>query len=328
MITRIFGNTGAEVSEVGLGTWQLSGSDWGDLDEAKGLSILQDAADRGVTFFDTADVYGEGRSEKLIGRFLKNNSAKVFVATKLGRFPQPGWPDNFRPEAIRKHTEASLSRLGIEALDLTQFHCIPREVMAHGEVFESLRALKKEGKIKNFGASVESMEEALICLEQEDLSSLQIIFNIFRQKPIETLFQKAMEKNVAIIARVPLASGLLTGKMSKETTFAEKDHRNYNRDGAAFNPGETFAGLPFNLGVEVADNLKKLLPEGMSMTQMALRWILDFEAVSVVIPGASKPSQVESNCSVSALPPLSEKLHQLLKKIYEEDIKDNIRGVY
>ena len=316
------------VSEVGLGTWQLSGSDWGDLDEKKGLSILHEAAEKGINFFDTADVYGAGRSENFIGKFLREYSGNIYVATKLGRFPEPGWPQNFTPETIRIHTEASLRRLGVDSLDLTQLHCIPREVMADGEVFDSLRRLKAEGKIKNFGASVESMDEALLCLEQDGLASLQIIFNIFRQKPIKELFDKAKEKNVAIIARVPLASGLLTGKMTKETSFPDNDHRNYNRDGKMFNVGETFAGLPFEKGVELAEDIKKLVPEDMSMAQFALRWILDFDAVSVVIPGASSTKQVQSNAAVSMLDPLSGEIHGDLEDLYNSKVKQHIRGPY
>lgn len=328
MKKRKFGSTDMEISEISLGTWQLSGSDWGDVDEEKGLAILHDAAERGINFFDTADVYGLGRSERFIGKFLKEYKGNVYIASKLGRFPKPGWPENFTPEAITAHTEASLKRLGIDALDLTQLHCIPPKVMADGAVFDALRELKIQGKIKNFGASVETMDEALSCLEQEGLASLQIIFNIFRQKPIKVLFEKAKEKNVAIIARVPLASGLLAGKMTKNMNFAGNDHRSYNRDGQMFNVGETFAGLPFEMGVLLADEIKTLIPEGMSMVQAALRWILDFDAISVVIPGASKLSQVEGNTSASDLPPLSTELHQKLKNLYNEKIKQHIRGVY
>lgn len=260
--------------------------------------------------------------------FIKEYSGEIFVATKLGRFPEPGWPANFTAEAITKHTEASLKRLGVESLDLTQLHCIPTDVMKEGAVFEALRNLKKQGKIKNFGVSIESVDEALMCLEQEELSSIQIIFNIFRQKPIKVLFEKAKEKNVAIIARVPLASGILSGKMGKNTIFAKNDHRNYNKDGEAFNVGETFAGVQFETAVNLADEIKSMVPENMSMPQMALRWILDFDAVSIVIPGASKTTQVESNAAASALPVLPEDLHHKLKILYKDKIRTNIRGIY
>lgn len=327
MQRREFGRTGESVSEIGLGTWQLGGAEWGEVDEGRALETLRAAHESGVNFFDTADVYGLGRSEELIGKFLKESSGRVFVATKLGRFPEPGWPANFSLDAIRKHTEASLRRLGVEAVDLTQLHCIPTEELRRGEVFEWLRVLRTEGKIKHYGVSVETNEEALICLRQEDLASLQIIFNIFRQKPLE-FFDEARSKGVALIVRLPLASGLLSGKFRKETAFAATDHRSFNRDGAAFNVGETFAGLPFERGVELADALKPLVPEGMTYAQMALRWILDFEAVSVVIPGASGPAQARANSAAAALPPLKEELHARLREFYRTEVAAHIRGPY
>jgi aryl-alcohol dehydrogenase-like predicted oxidoreductase len=327
MNQRGFGGSGASVSEIGLGTWQLGGSEWGEVDEGKAFEILSAATDSGVNFFDTADVYGLGRSEEIIGKFLKQHSDRIFVATKLGRFPEPGGAENFSEAAIRAHTEASLHRLGVDALDLTQLHCIPIEALREGAVFETLRQLKREGKIKNFGASVESNEEALLCLQQEGLASLQIIFNIFRQKPIE-FFDEAKSKGVALIARVPLASGLLSGKFTKETKFAPSDHRNFNRDGQQFNVGETFAGVPFEEGVEMADALKSFVPEGMTLAQTALRWILDFDAISVIIPGASKPSQAARNAEASAFPPLNEDLHARLKQFYKESVAPSIRGSY
>ena len=316
------------VSEVGLGTWQIGGS-WGEISEDESLEILQSAVEKGVSFFDTADVYGDGKSESLIGRFLKEKQPQnVFVATKLGRGGSPGWPENFTLEAMRKHTENSLQRLGVESLDLTQLHCVPTDVLRQGEIFENLRTLKREGKIQRFGASVESMEEARLCLQQDGLASLQIIFNIFRQKPIDTLFDEAQSKGVALIARVPLASGLLSGKFKRDTHFDKDDHRNFNRDGEAFNVGETFAGLPFEKGVELSDKLKMMVPSGMTMAQMALRWIIDYDAVTTVIPGASSHAQVESNVSVSNLPPLGEKLHKQLRDFYQSEVTDHIRGPY
>src|SRR3569833_36906 len=282
MQKRVFGRSGVAVGEVGLGTWQIGGS-WGDVAEEDALRILHTAVETGVNFFDTADVYGDGRSEALIGRFRMESDAPVFVATKLGRSGDPGWPGNFTQESMRRHTEASLRRLGVESLDLTQLHCIPTEELRRGEVFDHLRTLVAEGKILRWGASVESMEEAMICLEQPDLTSLQIIFNIFRQKPIHTIFERAKQQGVALIVRLPLASGLLAGKFSTETRFPENDHRNFNRDGQLFNVGETFAGLPFEEGVRLADELKPLIPAGMTMSQKAIRWCLDYDAVSVVI---------------------------------------------
>ena len=327
MKRRLFGNLNLNISEIGLGTWQLGGSDWGAVDERDALDTLRAAVEGGVNFFDTADVYGMGRSEEIIGKFLKETSAQVFVATKLGRFPSPGWPENFSLESLRSHTEASLRRLGLECLDLTQLHCIPPGVLREGQVFESLRILKREGKIKAFGVSVESNEEALICLEQNDVACLQIIFNIFRQKPLE-FFDLAKRQGVALVVRLPLASGLLSGRYTKETAFAASDHRSYNRDGQHFNVGETFAGLPFEKGVELAEALRSMCPENLSLTQMSLRWILDFDAVSVVIPGARNAAQVRANITASDSEPLADDLHGRLREFYETQVAASIRGPY
>ena len=328
MKKRIFGNTSIPVSEVGLGTWQLGGLCWGDMNKDSAFDILSNAVDQGVNFLDTADVYGQGRSEQLIGDFVKTCSEDIFVATKIGRFPTPGGMDNFSMKSFTKHTEASLNRLGVEALDLTQLHCIPTELLRNGQVFDWLRQLRQQGKIKQFGVSVESMYEALLCLDQDALCSLQIIFNVFRQKPIDMLFEKAKQKGVALIIRLPLASGLLSGKMTKDMQFSENDHRSFNRDGQLFNVGETFAGLPFEKGVELADNLKQFVPETMDMSQMAMRWILDHQAVSVVIPGASRTEQVLSNCSTSEMQPLPAQLHQTIKTFYGQKVASHIRGPY
>ncbi|MBW3637615.1 MAG: aldo/keto reductase [Armatimonadetes bacterium] len=314
-----------QVSEVGLGTWQIGGS-WGEVSEDESLAILREAYENGVNFFDTANVYGSGKSEKLIARFLKESGAKdVFVATKCGRGAQ--FPD-VSEQILREHTEGSLGRLGVESLDLTQLHCVPTEELRKGEVFETLRKLKSEGKIQRFGASVESMEEAHLCLAQDGLVSLQIIFNIFRQKPIADLFDAAQAKGVALIVRLPLASGLLSGKITPDTQFDKADHRNFNRDGASFNVGETFAGLGFEKGVELSQELQPLVPEGLTMAQMAQRWILDFPAVTTIIPGASKSAQVGANVSVSDLPPLSDELHAKLRDFYSSRVKEHIRGPY
>lgn len=327
MKQRRLGKTNIKVSEIGLGTWQIGGS-WGDVSETVALGILQEATDKGVTFFDTADVYGDGKSERLICEFMNDQASKPFVATKIGRWADPGWPDNFTLENMRAHVGASLKRLQVNSLDLVQLHCIPTDVLSKGEVFDNLRILKKEGLIKQFGISVETMEEAAICLKHDDVASLQIIFNIFRQKAIKSIFDEASKKDTAIIVRLPLASGLLSGKMTKATQFDQGDHRNFNRDGQAFNVGETFAGLPFEKGVELADKLKELVPEGMTMAQMSLRWILDFPAVSAVIPGASNAEQVESNVSASEMPPLSSELHDLLSDFYTQHVEAHIRGPY
>lgn len=326
MHTREFANTGRQVSEIGLGCWQLGGSDWGTVDEQTCFDILSAAVEAGVDFFDTADVYGGGRSETLIGKFLKQTSQEIFVATKLGRTGEL-YPDKYSEATVRAATEASLTRLGVETLDLTQLHCVPTEILRQGDIFEWLRKLRDEGKIRHFGASVESMEEAMICLNQPGVSSLQIIFNLFRQKP-EVLFPAAIEKKVALIVRLPLASGVLAGKFTAATVFPENDHRNYNRDGQAFNVGETFAGLPYEKAVELATTLKSLVPAGFTMAEMAQRWILDHPAVTTVITGASKPAQVSANAGASELHPLAEDLCAALREFYQNKVRDHIRGPY
>jgi aryl-alcohol dehydrogenase-like predicted oxidoreductase len=329
MKTRPFNGTNRQVSEVGLGCWQLGGSDWGDLDDQAAFAILTAAVEAGVTFFDTADVYGDGRSESLIGQFRRQRGGAddIFVATKLGRTSSL-YPDHYTEAGVRAATEASLRRLGVEALDLTQLHCVPTGVLRHREIFEWLRALQTEGKIKRFGASVETMEEALLCLDEEGVSSLQVIFNLFRQKPAEIVLPRALRQGVAIIVRLPLASGLLSGKLTRETHFAANDHRHYNRDGEKFNVGETFAGLPYEKGIELADALRARVPAGQTMAQWSQRWILDHEAVTVIIPGASRPQQAKDNAAVSGRPPLSAEAHQELRRFYEEEVAAHIRGPY
>jgi len=328
MNKRQFGQS-TSVSEIGIGCWQFGG-DWGDVSDDQALETLATAAEAGVTFIDTADVYGLGRSESLIGRFLNQRGGRdqFIIATKLGRHPKPGWPENFSPDTLRQHTENSLARLGVDVIDLTQTHCIPPDVMKQGGVWEGLRQIQRDGLIRNFGASVESMDEALACLDIEGLASLQIIFNIFRRKPIDTLFEKAKAKGVGLIIRLPLASGLLAGKFNKDSTFPQQDHRNYNRDGQQFNVGETFAGLPFETGVELADWIKPKVPEGMTMAQMALRWCLDFDAVTTIIPGAKNPKQALANAQASDLSPLPSQLHDELAGFYQGQVKQHIRGTY
>lgn len=320
---------GHKISEIGLGTWQLGSADWGVVDEGAAFAILKAYTDAGGNFIDTADVYGMGVSETLIGRYLKTTNEQVFVATKLGRRQDSpnGWPRNFGYDFMRRHIESSLEKLDTPSLFLEQLHCIPTEEMRSGKVFEHLRKFKDEGLIQYWGASVETAEEALICLEQEGIASLQIIFNLFRQHLAEEVLEKAGRKNVATIIRVPLASGLLTGKFNEQTKFDEQDHRNYNADGAAFNAGETFSGIEFNKGLHFAKQIGELLPDER-MAQWALRWILDHPQVTTVIPGASKVSQVENNVNATQLPPLSKDTHQQLRALYEGQIKQSIRGHY
>lgn len=322
---RIFGRTGFKNSEVGLGCWQI-GSSWGNIPDDTAMKILNAAYENGVNFYDTADVYGNGRSETFIGKFLKSKK-DIFVATKVGR-SDTTYPDKYTEKNITACVDGSLKRLSLDCLDLIQLHCVPPELLQQPDIFELMRKLIDKGKIKNWGASVESMDEALVCMEQSDCTSLQIIFNIFRQKPIDAIFEQAKEKNIALIIRLPVASGLLTGKFTKQSTFAQNDHRTFNRDGQAFNVGETFAGLTFEKGLELADELKQYVPETMTMAQFALRWILDHDAVSVIIPGASKPAQAIDNAKTSDFPPLSEDLHQTLRDFYEHKVKSFIRGPY
>lgn len=322
---------GTNVAEVGLGTWQLGNSEWGTVSDEESTAILQTYLSNGGNFIDTADVYGMGESERKIGEFLKtvDKDREIFVATKLGRREdgEYGWPRNFSYDVMREHVESSLENLGVSQLFLEQLHCIPTEELEKGDVFDHLRKLKEEGLIKHWGASVETTEEALLCLKQEGISSLQVIFNLFRQHVADEIFAKAAKKKVAIIARVPLASGLLTGKFDEDTSFPEEDHRFFNAHGQKFNVGETFSGIEFKKGVELARRIRDLMPDGR-MPQWALRWILDHPEVTTVIPGASKKSQVFGNTGASSLEPLPEETRQKLRELYDEEIRPNIRGEY
>ncbi|WP_207493120.1 aldo/keto reductase [Aridibaculum aurantiacum] len=320
---------GTEISEIGLGTWQLGSADWGVVNDDEAFAILQSFVDAGGNFIDTADVYGSGISEKVIGRFLKTTTKDLYVATKLGRRHDGscGWPQNFSYDGMKAHLENSLENLQLSQLFLEQLHCIPTDELRKGDVFDHFRKLQDEKLIRHWGVSVETSEEALLCLEQDGLASMQIIFNLFRQHVADEIFEKAKEKNVALIVRVPLASGLLSGKFHEGYVFNETDHRNYNANGEAFNVGETFAGVAFNDGVQLAKEIAAILP-GDNMAQLALRWILDHDAVTTVIPGASKVSQVESNTAASDLSPLPTEVHAQLRDLYNEKIKAKIRGVY
>ncbi|UII79859.1 aldo/keto reductase [Flagellimonas sp. CMM7] len=327
MKSRILGKNGFNVTEVGLGCWQLGGKNWGDdMNNDRAFEILQAAVDSGIRFFDTADEYGEGQSESLIGAFLKTTDADIKVATKFGKSVKVG--NNFNEAILRESIEASAERLGVKTLDLLQLHCVPQDVLEDGAIFDWLRRLQREDKIAHFGASVESIEEALICMEQDGLQSLQVIYNIFRQKLTKQLLPQAQSKGVGIIVRLPLASGLLTGKFNKNTKFAENDHRNFNQGGKFFNAGETFSGLFFDKGLELSEHLKTLCPPELTMAQMALRWILDHKAVSTVIPGASSTSQVIGNATASTLDPLPNDLMKTLETFYVNEVHEHIHGVY
>ena len=327
MKERTLGKKGFNVSEIGLGCWQLGG-DWGDaLSEERAFEILQTAVDQGITIFDTADVYGGGRSEEIIGKFLSGSDKSVKVLTKYGRGAGI-YPDNYTEKSLRDSVDGSLKRLGVDSLDLLQLHCIPTEVLEHGDIFNWLRKLREEGMIKEFGASVETEQQGLLCMRQEGLLSIQIIFNIFRQHYIQSLLSEANRTGTGIIVRLPLASGLLTGKFNKKTQFSENDHRRYNRNGEAFSVGETFSGIPFETGLELVQRIENdYLPKNLSMVEFSLRWILDQKEVSCIIPGASSPAQALSNAAVSDIPPLSEKIHDQLSSFYEKDVRSKIRGV-
>lgn len=318
-----------KISEIGLGTWQLGSADWGVVDDKEAFAILKAFTSAGGNFIDTADVYGMGISEKIIGRFKKTINEQVYVASKLGRRSDNGFggAQNFTYDSMKKQIESSLENLEIPQLFLEQLHCVPTEELRKGDVFKHLRKLQDEKYIAHWGVSVETSEEALLCLQQDGIASLQIIFNLFRQHVADEIFAKAKEKGVAIIVRVPLASGLLTGKFNENTTFDKSDHRNFNADGNAFNAGETFSGIEFAKGMELADEMAAFLPPE-DMAQLAIRWILDHKEVTTVIPGATKVSQVESNVAASALQPLPVETHQKLRAFYNEKIKPVIRGHY
>lgn len=318
-----------KIAEVGLGTWQLGSTDWGGMSQEDASQILQTYVDNGGNFIDTADVYGMGISERFIGQFLKTQTSPIYVATKLGRRHDElnGWPQNFSYDYMKRHVGSSLENLGLDQIFLEQLHCIPTDELRSGKVFGHLRDLQQDGLIKYWGASVETTEEALICLEQEGISSLQIIFNLFRQHLAEEFFELAKEKNVSLIVRVPLASGLLTGKFTEQTVFPEADHRNYNANGEMFNTGETFSGIEFKEGVRLAKKLSEWLPDEHT-SQWAIRWILDHPQVTTVIPGASKVSQVLSNVKASDLDSLPVQTYLGMKQIYNTEIKPLIRGSY
>ncbi len=320
---RNFGRTGWKVSEIGFGSWAIGGS-WGTVSEEDAVAALHAAIDDGVNFIDTADVYGDGRSEEIVGRVVKERPEEIHVATKLGRRLQPHIAEKYTPEAMEGFIDRSLKNLGVETLDLVQLHCPPTEVYYRPEVFDALDRFVAKGKIAHYGVSVEKVEEAIKATEYPAVKSVQIIFNIFRQRPAELFFQLAAEREVAILTRVPLASGLLTGKMSPESTFPDDDHRNFNRDGAAFDQGETFSGVDFETGLKAVEELRGLVPEGVSMAQFALRWILSFDAVSVAIPGAKNPEQAHSNAQAGDLSAFSKDTMDRIGRIYDSLIRPQV----
>ncbi len=322
MKKRLFGNTGRTVSEIGLGTWQL-GTKWGDpFDPVEAERILDTALNSGITFVDTADVYNGGESEKAIGRFLKSHPDAFFVTTKCGRRLNPHIAEKYTPDSICGFIDDSLTRLQTDKLDLILLHCPPTSVFQRDDIFTALQKQKDAGKIASYGVSIEKVDEGLQAMEY-GISAIEVIFNMMRLKPLDALFPAALEKHVGIIARVPLASGLLTGTYTKDTVFGQKDHRTYNRNGEAFDKGETFSGVPYDLALEAVDRLKKVFGND-SLALYAIRWILMQPAVSVVIPGASRASQLESNIHAAELPPLSDEQMAQVSAIYDELLRDII----
>lgn len=319
-----FGRTDFTVSDIGFGAWQIGGS-WGEVSEADGRAALNAALDAGMTFVDTADVYGDGRSERIIAEVLKaRGGARPMVATKAGRRLNPHVAGGYTKANLEGFIDRSLQNLGVERLDLVQLHCPPAEVYYHPEVFEGLEELKRAGKIAHYGVSVENVEQALKAIEYSGVVSVQIIFNLFRQRPAGLFFQEARRRNVAVIARVPLASGLLSGKITAATQFAAEDHRNFNRHGEAFDVGETFAGVPLETGLEAVEEVRKLVPAGTAMAAFALRWILMHEAVTVAIPGARNAAQAQANAAASDLPALSSDVMAAAKDIYDRLIAPHV----
>lgn len=325
---RKLGKTGFEISRISLGTWQVGGK-WGsEFDHANADRILNKAVDMGVNFIDTADVYGDGESEKAVGRLLKNRSERIYVATKCGRRLNPHTNEAYTPEALRKFVEDSLNNMQVDTLDLIQLHCPPTQVYYRPEIFELYDRLKEEGKILNLGVSVEKVEEAVKAVEYPNVTTVQIIFNMFRQRPAERFFRLACRRDVGIIVRVPLASGLLTGKFKKDTKFERRDHRFFNRGGMFFDKGETFSGIDYETGLKAVGKLKKVFKGQKNLAPVALKWILNFEEVSCVIPGASRPEQLVSNLSAEDIPNLTEYQLYEVDEIYRNHIKSLVHHLW
>src|SRR5215471_8500218 len=317
---RAFGRTGWRVSEISFGAWAIGGA-WGKVNDQESLATLHAALDGGVNFFDTADVYGDGRSEQLLAKLKRERKEKFYIATKAGRRLPQQTSDGYNRKNLTAFINRSLKNLNAETIDLMQLHCPPTEVYYQPEVFGILDDFAREGKLRHYGVSVEKVEEALKAIEYPNVQSVQIIFNIFRQRPAELFFAEAQKRKVGILARVPLASGLLSGKMSPDSHFASDDHRNFNRYGEAFDRGETFSGVDFETGLSAVEQLKKMVPVDASLAQFALRWILEFPAVTCAIPGAKRPAQVRDNTAASDLAPLSKASRRGVEKIYESRIK-------
>ena len=322
MEQRVLGRTGRQVGVVSLGAWQLGG-DWGAVTEDDALDVLRAAVDAGVTFIDTADVYGDGRSERLVGRFLAERGEDLFVATKMGRRVEQR-PENYTLENFRAWNDRSRENLGVETLDLVQLHCPPTAVYGDDAVFDALDELVAEGRFRNYGVSVETCDEALAAIARPAVASVQIILNAFRLKPLERVLPAARAAGVGIIARVPLASGLLSGKYDEHTTFASDDHRTYNRAGEAFDVGETFSGVPFDVGLEAVRELRDVIPPDVAMAQFALRWIIDQPGVTTVIPGARNAEQARGNAAAADLAPLTDEQQAAVQEVYDRHIRPHV----
>lgn len=324
MRQRAFGRTGREVSEIGFGAWAI-GAAWGEVDDDEAVAALHAALDSGVTFIDTADVYGDGHSEQLIAKVLKERGGdRPYVATKAGRRLPTQTVEGYSAANLTMFVDRSLKNLEVDTLDLVQLHCPPTDLYDRPEVFERLDRLKEEGKIRDYGVSVERIDEAMKAMDYPGVVSVQIIFNAFRQRPAESFFDAAKRKSVAVIARVPLASGLLSGKFKPDTTFEATDHRQFNRNGEAFDIGETFSGVPYDVGLAAVERIRPLVAGDATMAKFALRWILMFDAVTVAIPGARNPAQARSNAEAADLPALSASVMQDVKAIYDEDIRQYV----
>ena len=317
---RELGRTGWKVSDISFGAWAIGGA-WGNVSDAESLAALHQAIDSGVNFLDTADVYGMGRSERLIAQLKRERKEEIVVATKAGRRLSPHTADGYNAANLTGFIEDSLRHLATDCLDLVQLHCPPTDVFYRPELFGVLDDLVKAGKIRYYGVSVERVEEALKAIEYPNVQTAQIIFNCFRMRPSEVFFPQAKLRKVGILARVPLASGMLTGKLSRESQFAEDDHRNFNRHGERFDVGETFSGVDYEVALEAVEEIRKLLPAGVSMPQFALRWILMFDAVTCAIPGGKRPEQVAENCAASDLPELTAETMAAIRSIYDSRIR-------
>jgi len=320
---RELGRTGWKVSAVSFGSWAIGGA-WGPVKDAESQAALHRAVELGVNFFDTADVYGDGRSERLLAQLRHERSETIYIATKAGRRLDPHVAAGYNRKNLTAFVERSLKNLDTEVLDLLQLHCPPAQVYYTPEVFGVLDDLVKAGKVRYYGVSVEKVEEALKAIEYPNVQSVQIIFNMFRHRPAELLFEQARKRKVGILARVPLASGMLTGKLKPDTTFAPDDHRAFNRYGEAFDRGETFSGVDYDVGLQAVEELTAICPAGMSMVQFALRWILMFDAMTCAIPGAKRPSQAEENFTAADLPPLSEETMAQVRSIYDRYIRESV----